>query len=129
MATHSPCDSYPRLPSASSEPTLGIALASLAVLVGAIALVTWAGEASVPLDPPPACVAGGQVTSAQIDAASLKVRTAQAAATRAAQNGSPYAAAKLGLPASGAEYDQAVAAAVRLKAAQAELMQLCAAAG
>ncbi len=127
MSSQDLCPTYPCTAARSSEPVIGVAIASLLVLLGAIALVTWAGEAKVSQEaPPPACLARGPVTSDQIDAAVVRVRAADAAATRTAQNGSPYAAAKIGLPASGPEHDQAVKAATALAAARDSLAQLCA---
>lgn len=74
----------------------------------------------------PACTPRGQVTSAQVEAASSRLRDAARRAAYTQISGSGYAAAKAGLPKSSAEYRLAQSAAAELAAARTGLERLCA---
>ena len=129
MSNINPCVTIERAAPYRAGPAAGQAIAAMILLAGAVGLTAWAGRAAVSYpEPAEACAAGGPVSSAQIQAATLRVRFADAAATSAALGGSAYAAAKVGSPGGGVERAMAEAAARDLQAARAALTRLCAAA-
>jgi hypothetical protein len=89
-----------------------------------IGMAWWMGSLAQAREP--ACQPRGRVTSAQVEAASERVREAarRAAYTRIA--GSGYAAAKAGLARSSPEFRLAQAAASELASARTSLERLCA---
>lgn len=97
--------------------------------VSAIGLAWWMGEAGMPRESRSACPSGDRVNSAHADEAAGRVRAAVQKAGYTAMGGSPYVAAKLGLPHGSPEHRLAQAAAAELAAARQDLARACALAG
>jgi hypothetical protein len=100
-------------------------LAPIATAV-ATGMVWWIGGINAAQEARSAvCRPGDQVTSAQVQAATARLRAASRTAHYTAISGSDYAAAKIGLPLSSPEHQIALAAAAEAAAARADLARLC----
>ena len=94
MSSAALCSTIPRTEPYHHAPAAGQAIAAAILFAGAVGLTVWAGHgAAAPPGAPAPCAAGGSVSSAQLEAATLRIRYADAAATSAAFGGSAYAAA------------------------------------